>query len=86
MVLNLPDVLAGLIMVLSALFLAVAVRTYRETGTKRAVLGAVVFLLFLLKALLYVLSAFYVLSFDITHSLALDAGILIILYLFLISR
>jgi len=84
--LNLPDVLAGLILVLSALFLTVAVRAYRDTGTRRAMLGAVVFFLFLLKALLYVLSAFSLLSFDITHSLALDAGLLIILYLFLITR
>ena len=86
MAFNTPDMLAGLILVLSALFLAVAVRAYRDTGTRRAMLGAVVFFLFLLKALLYVLSVFSLLSFDITHSLALDAGILLVLYIFLLSR
>ncbi len=85
MVIFLNDVLGGIILVLSLILLIVAIVTYCRYHIKAALLSAVIFFLFLVKALIYEVAAYLGREINLVGTfLIVDIVILVTLY-FVIS-
>lgn len=83
----LEDVLAGIVMVVAAVLMLVALVAYRRYRLGAAALSAVVFFIFLLKGLIYELNIYFNWGLNIISTFMLiDAVILLFLYFALALR
>ncbi len=81
------DILAGIIIMTAIILSIVALLAYRRYGLKAALVSLFIFLIFLLKGLLYELNLYFSWGLDILLIfLALDVVILISLYFALALR
>ncbi len=81
------DILAGIIILIAIMLSIVALLAYRRYGLKAALISLFIFLIFLLKGVLYELNIYYSWGLDILLIfLALDVIILISLYFALALR
>ncbi len=81
------DVLAGILIVVALILLIVAIVAYRRYKLKAAIISFFVFLLFLIKGIIYEINLYY--SWDlniIAIFLGIDVAILISLYFALALR
>ncbi|NPA76073.1 MAG: hypothetical protein GXO25_08355 [Euryarchaeota archaeon] len=76
------DILAGIVLILSALFVFLSVIGYRRYKLKALLMNIVVFSLFFIDSLLYALNSLYSLGLDMLMLFLLsDVVILVVMYL-----
>ena len=81
------DVLAGILIVVASILLIVAILAYKRYKLRAAIISFFVFLLFLIKGIIYELNVYYSLDLNILAIfLGIDVAILISLYFALALR
>ncbi len=87
MVIFASDVLAGILIVVALILLIVAIVAYKRYKLRAAIISFFVFLLFLIKGIIYELNVYYSWNLDIMAIfLGIDVAILISLYFALALR
>jgi len=87
MIIFAADILAGIIILVAFILLVVAILAYKRYGLKAGLISSFIFLIFLLKGVIYELNIYYSWGLDILAIfLALDVIILISLYFALALR
>ena len=87
MVIFASDVLAGILIVVASILLIVAILAYKRYKLRAAIISFFVFLLFLIKGIIYELNVYYSLNLNtLAIFLGIDVAILISLYFALALR